>query len=112
MDDIQEQTEIANEISNALSQPVGFQDVDEVVIFCNCFVITKFVVMSCRMSCCKNSKNWNRKTWRRSYSRLVHHRRSCQDWINYQMSVSVTVAFLPDIKTLIFGFQSVILDNI
>jgi len=30
MDDIQEQTEIANEISNALSQPVGFQDVDEV----------------------------------------------------------------------------------
>ena len=32
MDDIQEQTEIANEISNALSQPVGFQDVDEVII--------------------------------------------------------------------------------
>lgn len=33
MDDIQEQTEIANEISTALSQPVGFQDVDEVIIF-------------------------------------------------------------------------------
>ena len=33
MDDIQEQTEIANEISNALSQPVGFQDVDEVNIY-------------------------------------------------------------------------------
>lgn len=35
MDDIQEQTEIANEISNALSQPVGFQDVDEVIILSN-----------------------------------------------------------------------------
>ena len=33
MDDIQEQTEIANEISTALSQPVGFQDVDEVNIY-------------------------------------------------------------------------------
>ena len=31
MDDISEQTELANEISEAISSSVGFQDVDEVV---------------------------------------------------------------------------------
>ena len=30
MDDISEQTELANEISDAISQSVGFGDVDEV----------------------------------------------------------------------------------
>jgi hypothetical protein len=36
MDDIAEQTDIANEISNAISQPVGFGDpVDDVGISCN-----------------------------------------------------------------------------
>ena len=34
MDDISEQHEIANEIANAISSPVGFgQDIDEVRIF-------------------------------------------------------------------------------
>jgi len=32
MDDISEQTELANEISDAISQSVGFGDVDEVAI--------------------------------------------------------------------------------
>lgn len=32
MDDISEQTELANEISEAISSSVGFQDVDEVRI--------------------------------------------------------------------------------
>ena len=112
MDDIQEQTEIANEISTALSQPVGFQDVDEVIILCNYFAITKFVVMYCRMTCYKSSKSWNRKTWRRNYSRLVHHLRSCQDWTDFQMSVSITISFLPDVTAMVFGCHSVILDNI
>ena len=31
MDDISEQTELANEISEAISSSVGFQDVDEVL---------------------------------------------------------------------------------
>ena len=43
MDDIQEQTEIANEISTALSQPVGFQDVDEV----NIYVVQLFCNICC-----------------------------------------------------------------
>ncbi len=34
MDDISEQTELANEISEAISSSVGFQDVDEVNINC------------------------------------------------------------------------------
>jgi len=34
MDDLQEQTEIANEIAHALSQPIGFEDVDEVSVVC------------------------------------------------------------------------------
>ncbi len=34
MDDISEQTELANEISEAISSSVGFQDVDEVHINC------------------------------------------------------------------------------
>lgn len=37
MDDVAEQQEIANEISDAISNPVGFgQDVDEVSIKCPC----------------------------------------------------------------------------
>ena len=36
MDDIQEQTELADEISRAISEPVGFgQDIDEVTLFSN-----------------------------------------------------------------------------
>jgi len=34
MDDIKEQENVANEIAEAISQPIGFQDVDEVgVVF-------------------------------------------------------------------------------
>ena len=43
MDDVAEQQEIANEISEAISNPVGFgQDVDEVNHLSFCFNICEF----------------------------------------------------------------------
>jgi hypothetical protein len=40
MDDVAEQQEIANEISDAISNPVGFgQDVDDVSIRCSCLTL-------------------------------------------------------------------------
>lgn len=87
MDDIQEQTEIANEISTALSQPVGFQDIDEVIVLFAYFAVAKFVVVY-RMICWQNLKNWNRKMWRGTCLRLARQQRNYQV---FQMSVSVSV---------------------
>ena len=48
MDDISEQTEVANEISEAISTNVGFgDDIDEVCLFVCLFVCLIFFLIVC-----------------------------------------------------------------
>lgn len=76
MDDITEQNEISEEITNVLSQPVGFgTDVDDVSVCVFSAAVTTLMhegsagfinqtLHTVRMICWLSWRRWNRKSWR------------------------------------------------
>lgn len=63
MDDIREQMDLANEISDAISQPVGFgQEMDEVGV-----VAVNIQLVILRMNLLPSWSNWNKKNSTRSF---------------------------------------------
>jgi hypothetical protein len=61
MDDIRDQMDIANEISEAISRPVGVgDDLDEVLCFYIWIAYCLFFIL--RMSYLTNWRNWSKKS--------------------------------------------------
>lgn len=82
MQDITEQQELAQEISDAISKPVEFgEEFDEVrrnvyctaidvcILFCVCVLICLMIDCYFRMSCWLNWRSWSRKSWTRTFWR-------------------------------------------
>ncbi len=85
MDDIHEQQELAQEISEAISHPVGFNnDVDEV---CICHYLSCFNVCLCQLSICNLSNSENQTLSLRNvvaviidkrFTKIANFNRECQ----------------------------------
>ena len=73
MDDLAEQHELANEIGDAISSPVGFgQDYDEVseaTLSILLYSLTELFIPwhVCRRSSMRSWRHWSRRSWITSY---------------------------------------------